>query len=80
MNRIISAVYRPQMSNHSSEEVEAAMQAYVSRLKQVPGFLYYRILKPIAPDDAYAVLTFWQSQRHYRAAMKSQQERSWPAG
>ncbi|MCA9981065.1 MAG: antibiotic biosynthesis monooxygenase [Anaerolineales bacterium] len=70
MSNIISAVYRPKLADKSPDEAEAALYEYVTRLKQIPGFLYYRILKPIAPDDAYAVLTFWQSRRHYRAAMK----------
>ena len=45
--------------------LENQLHEQAARLKQLPGFLSYRLLRPIGPDDPFTILTFWQTRQHY---------------
>ncbi len=72
MSKIISAVHHAVVSGDAAQ-IESKLNAQASNLETVPGFMYYRLLRPIDPDDNYAVLTFWQSRKHYHAALTQNQ-------
>lgn len=73
MSKMISAVHHIAINGYNAEEIEARLKAQASKLKKIPGFLYYRLLRPLQPEDPYAILTFWQSRKHYLAAMHAVQ-------
>lgn len=70
MSKIISAVHHIPVRNSNIDKAEARLRSQAQTLQKTPGFLYYRLLKPITPEDTYSVLTFWQSRKHYRAAIE----------
>lgn len=67
--KMISAVHHLKINGRSYQEIEDKLHRRADKLRKVPGFLFYRLLKPITPQDDYALLTFWQSRRHYQAAL-----------
>lgn len=66
MNRIVSVRYRPDQHDLSKTQLMAAGEA----LRQEHGFLHYRLLEPLTEQDDYVLLTFWQSAKHYRQAIR----------
>lgn len=69
MSKVVSAVHHLSLGQQEDRQVSSLLEKF-NQLREIPGFLYYRLLKPIAPDDTYAIITFWQSRRHYRAAIQ----------
>ena len=70
MSKIASAAYQIPAQGRNSTEVTGQVSQIASQLEQKAGFLFYRLLKPVAPEDPYTMLTFWQSRRHYRNATR----------
>ena len=68
MAKIASAAYPIPARGRNITEITGHVSTVVSQLEQHAGFLFYRLLKPVAPEDPYTMLTFWQSRRHYRNA------------
>ncbi|NDJ54455.1 MAG: antibiotic biosynthesis monooxygenase [Chloroflexi bacterium] len=33
----------------------------------MPGFISFKLLRPSTSDDPYVVMTFWESQEHFKA-------------
>jgi heme-degrading monooxygenase HmoA len=73
MSKIVSAVHHTVVSEGDAAQVESKLKSQAGHLEKVPGFMYYRLLRPLDPDDTYAVLTFWQSRKHYHAALTQNQ-------
>ncbi|MBK8434729.1 MAG: antibiotic biosynthesis monooxygenase [Chloroflexi bacterium] len=71
MGKMISAVHYARQKGADLYEVKRQLEQTAVDLQQWPGFLYYRLLSPIAPDDGYKLLTFWQSRQHYQAAVQA---------
>ena len=70
MSKIVSAVHHTPMKSEKPAQVEALLTSQAQLLQKTPGFLSYRLLRPLTPEDTYSVLTFWQSTKHYRAAVE----------
>ena len=68
MSKIASAAYPIPAQGRSAAEMTGHVSHVASRLERQAGFLFYRLLKPIAPEDPYTMLTFWKSRNHYRKA------------
>ena len=49
------------------ETFEQRLHHRADALKQLPGFVSYRLLRPIGPKDPFTVLTFWQTREDYEA-------------
>ncbi len=71
MSKITSAAYQIPAQGRSMTEISGQIAAVANQLESQAGFLFYRLLKPVAPDDPYTMLTFWQSRRHHRIATQS---------
>ncbi|NET73578.1 MAG: hypothetical protein F6K62_22350 [Sphaerospermopsis sp. SIO1G2] len=70
MSKIASAAFQIPAQGRSFSEVTGHVTDVVSELEKQTGFLFYRLLRPVAPEDPYTMLTFWQSRRHYRNAAR----------
>ncbi|MBS2040977.1 antibiotic biosynthesis monooxygenase [bacterium] len=58
-NRIL---VRPEFS----QAFESRFQERLGLVDSMPGFLAYRLLRPTKPDQPYVVMTFWESETHFR--------------
>lgn len=54
---------------------EARFQERSGLVDTMPGFVAYRLLRPAKPDQPYIVLTFWESEDHFRAWTSSEEFR-----
>jgi heme-degrading monooxygenase HmoA len=70
MNKIISAVHQARAKGVDVSEVKQQLEQTAVELQKWPGFLYYRLLPPLVPEDGYKLLTYWQSRQHYQAAVQ----------
>lgn len=70
MSKIASAAYQIPAQGQTISDVTGHVSDVVSQLEKQTGYLFYRLLKPVAPEDPYTMLTFWQSRRHYRNAAR----------
>ena len=70
MTKMISAVHQARTKGVDAHEIRQQLEQTAVELQKWPGFLYYRLLPPIAPEDGYKLLTYWQSRRHYQAAVQ----------
>jgi heme-degrading monooxygenase HmoA len=50
-----------------AEAFENRFRERLGLVDQMPGFLAYRLLRPSKPEHPYVVLTFWESEEHFRA-------------
>ena len=41
------------------------------QVDQMPGFVSFHLLKPKNPTDPYVVMTFWESEAHFKAWTES---------
>lgn len=42
-----------------------------SLVDSMPGFVSFQLLRPTQPDAPYIVMTFWESQAHFKAWTES---------
>ncbi len=54
-------------------ELEARFAARVGGVEQMPGFEEFMLLRPLAGDDRYFVVTRWESEDAYQNWRTSQQ-------
>ena len=52
------------------DSFEQRLHKQADTLKQLPGFVSYRLLRPIGPKDPFTVLTFWQTREAYEASYR----------
>jgi heme-degrading monooxygenase HmoA len=55
-----------------AEAFEARFRERAGQVDQMPGFVAFRLLRPSKPDQPYVVLTFWESEEHFRAWTSSE--------
>ena len=72
MSKIVSAVHHVPQPERGAQYAKSHLEQTARELQKSPGFLSSRLLYPIGPEDGYALLTFWQSRKHYRAAVQQQ--------
>lgn len=49
----------------AGEELERRFSANAGRMKDVPGFLGFQLLRPTAGEERYFVYTEWESEEAY---------------
>lgn len=52
------------------EYAEAFEQRFAERahlVDNMPGFISFKLLRPTKTNDPYVVMTFWESQDHFKA-------------
>lgn len=60
------------------EHAPAFEQRFADRASLVdgmPGFVSFHLLRPQAPGDPYVVMTFWESEAHFKGWTESPQFR-----
>jgi heme-degrading monooxygenase HmoA len=53
------------------EQFETNFHNRAGLVDRMPGFLFNQLLRPVAPDGAYIVLTYWESRSAFDAWVKS---------
>ena len=56
------------------QHAEAFEERFADRASLVdgmPGFISFQLLRPTEPGDPYIVMTFWDSQAHFKAWTES---------
>ncbi|MCA9778764.1 MAG: antibiotic biosynthesis monooxygenase [Candidatus Eremiobacteraeota bacterium] len=54
------------------DKFEEAFQKRLGLVDDMPGFVAYRLLRPSKEEDPYVVLTFWESEDHFRQWTQSE--------
>ena len=54
-----------------NEAFEAVFQARASLVDGMPGFISFQLLRPKKAGDPYVVMTFWESEAHFKAWTQS---------
>lgn len=52
------------------EHAEAFEERFANRASSVdgmPGFISFQLMRPTKDDDPYIVMTYWESEEHFRA-------------
>lgn len=68
---MIAVMNRIPVNPEYAEAFEARFEDRASLVDQMDGFVAYRLLRPTAPDAPYIVMTFWESNDHFRAWTES---------
>ncbi|MFP4322770.1 MAG: antibiotic biosynthesis monooxygenase family protein [Anaerolineales bacterium] len=55
-----------------AEDFEARFADRASLVDGMPGFIAFQLLRPTKPEDPYIVMTFWESQDHFKAWTQSE--------
>ena len=63
---MITVANRIPVKPEFAEKFEEAFQKRLGLVDDMPGFVAYRLLRPSKEDDPYVVLTFWESEKHFR--------------
>ena len=56
------------------EHAQAFEERFADRASLVdgmPGFISFQLLRPKQPDDPYVVMTYWESEDHFKAWTES---------
>ena len=54
-----------------TEAFESVFEARASLVDGMPGFIAFQLLRPKKADDPYIVMTFWESEEHFKAWTES---------
>lgn len=54
-----------------TEAFETTFRERASLVDGMPGFIAFSLLRPTAPGDPYIVMTFWESEAHFKAWTES---------
>lgn len=50
---------------------ETVFEARASLVDGMPGFISFQLLRPKKVGDPYVVMTFWESEKHFKAWTQS---------
>lgn len=54
-----------------ADAFEARFADRASLVDGMAGFISFQLLRPLAPDQPYVVMTFWESEAHFKAWTES---------
>ncbi len=52
-------------------EFEARFGERANLVDQMPGFVSFQLLRPLSEGDPYIVMTYWESEAHFKAWTES---------
>lgn len=69
---MITVANRIPVKPEATTTFEEAFHKRMGSVDSFEGFVAFRLLRPSKPEDPYVVLTFWETEEHFRAWTQSE--------
>ena len=70
---MISVMNRIPVNPEYAEAFEERFSDRAALVDGMDGFVAFRLLRPTNPADPYIVMTFWETEEHFKAWTRSEQ-------